>query len=136
MALKVISKINCRRRFLYRKNRFLSLRLGRLLCNALIQPHFGYACSAWYPNLNIRLKLKLQIPQNKCSCFCLNLNNRAHIGLTAFEKTNWLPINDRFEQCICSISLNISITWVLCIWMMYLNQLVKTRPLLGLICLN
>ena len=72
MALKVISKINCRLRFLYKKNRFLSLRLRRLLCNALIQPHFDYACSAWYPNLNNRLKLKLQILQNKCIRFCLN----------------------------------------------------------------
>ena len=26
--------------------------LKRLLCNALIQPHFDYACSAWYPNLH------------------------------------------------------------------------------------
>ena len=46
MALKVISKINCRLRFLYRKNRFLSQPLRKLLCNALIQPHFDYACSA------------------------------------------------------------------------------------------
>ena len=52
MALKVISKINCRLRFLYRKNRFLLQPLHRLLCNGLIQPHFDYACSAWYPNLN------------------------------------------------------------------------------------
>ena len=104
MALKVISKINCRLRFLYRKNRFLSQRLRRLLCNALIQPHFDYACSAWYPNLNNRLKSKLQILQNKCIRFCLNLNNRAHIGLTEFEKINWLPINDQFEQCICSMT--------------------------------
>ena len=58
-ALKVISKINCRIRFLYRKNRFLSQRLCRLLCNALIQPLFDYACSGWYPNLNNRLKSKL-----------------------------------------------------------------------------
>ena len=46
MALKVISK------FLYRKNRFLYQPLCRLLCNALIQSHFNYVCSAWYPNLN------------------------------------------------------------------------------------
>ena len=97
MALKVISKINCRLRFLYRKNRFLSQPLRRLLCNALIQPHFDYACSAWYPNLNNRLKSKLQILQNKCIRFCLNLDSKAHIGLTEFEKTNWLSINDRFK---------------------------------------
>ena len=89
---------------MYRKNRFLSLRLRRLLCNALIQPHFDYACSAWYPNLNNRLKSKLQILQNKCIRFCLNLNNRAHIGLAEFEKINWLPINGGFEQCICSMT--------------------------------
>ena len=80
MALKVINKINSRLRFLYRKNRFLSPPLRRLLCNSLIQPHFDYACSAWYPNLNKRLKPKLQILQNKCIRFCLNLNNRVHIG--------------------------------------------------------
>ena len=103
MALKVISKINCRLRFLYRKNRFLSQPLRRLLCNALIQPHFDYACSAWYPNMNNRLKAKFQILQNKCICFCLNLDSKAHIGLTEFEKINWLPINDRFKQCISSV---------------------------------
>ena len=46
MALKVINKINSRLRFLYRKNRFLSPPLRRLLCHSLIQPHFDYACSA------------------------------------------------------------------------------------------
>ena len=104
MALKVISKINCRLRFLYRKNRFLSQPLRRLLCNALIQPHFDYACSAWYPNLNNRLKSKLQILQNKSIRFCLNLDSKTHIGLTEFEKINWLPINDQFEQCISSMT--------------------------------
>ena len=104
MALKVINKINSRLRFLYRKNRFLSPPLRRLLCNSLIQPHFDYACSAWYPNLNKRLKSKLQILQNKCIRFCLNLNNRAHIGQKEFEKINWLPINDHFKQVISSMS--------------------------------
>ena len=89
MTLKVISKINCRPRFLYRKNRFSSQPLRRLLCNALIQPHFDYASSACYPNLNNRLKSKLQILQNKCIRFCLNLDSKAHIGLIKFEKTNW-----------------------------------------------
>ena len=104
MALKIINKINSKLRFLYRKNRFLSPPLRRLLCNSLIQPHFDYACSAWYPNLNKRLKSKLQILQNKCIRFCLNLNNRAHIGQKEFEKINWLPVNDRFKQVISSMS--------------------------------
>ena len=65
MALRFVSKINCKLRFLYRKNRFLSQPLCRLLCNALIQPHFDYACSTWYPNLNNILKSKLQILQKE-----------------------------------------------------------------------
>ena len=60
MALKVINKINSRLRFLYRKNRYLSPYLKRLLCNAIIQPHFDYACSAWYPDLNKKFKSKLE----------------------------------------------------------------------------
>ena len=102
MALQVIKKINTRLRILYGKNRFLSQPLRRLLCNAIMQPHFDYGCSAWYPYLNKSLKKKRQTLQNKCIRFCLNLNNRDHIGLTKFEKINWPPINYRFEQCTIS----------------------------------
>ena len=44
MTLKAINKINGKLKFLYRKNRFLSPELRRMLCSALIQPHFDYAC--------------------------------------------------------------------------------------------
>ena len=104
MSLKVINKIDRRLRFLYRTNRLLSPPLCRLLCNSLIQSHFNHACSAWYPNLNKRLMSKLQILQNKCRRFCLNLNNRDLIEQNVFEKNNWLPANDRFEQIISSMS--------------------------------
>ena len=40
MALCVINKINNKLKFLYRKNKFLTPSLRRLLCNALIQPPF------------------------------------------------------------------------------------------------
>ena len=56
MAHKVISKVNARLKFLHRKNKYLTPNLRRLLCNALIQLHFDYACSAWYPNLSKKLK--------------------------------------------------------------------------------
>ena len=52
MAIHVINKVNFRLRFLYRQNKFLDIPLRRLLCNAMIQPFFDYACNAWYPNLN------------------------------------------------------------------------------------
>ena len=46
MAIHVINKINSRLRFLYRQNRYLSFPVRRLLCNAMIQPFFDYACNA------------------------------------------------------------------------------------------
>ena len=49
MATKVLGLVNGRLKFLYRKQRFLTCPTLRLLCNALIQPHYDYACSAWYP---------------------------------------------------------------------------------------
>ena len=59
MAIHVINKINSTLRFLYRQNKFLNFPLHRLLCNAMIQPFFDYACNAWYPNINKRLKMRL-----------------------------------------------------------------------------
>ena len=44
MALKVITKINGKLKFLYRKDTVLRPDLLRMLCNALIQPHFDYVC--------------------------------------------------------------------------------------------
>ena len=79
MALKVINKINSRLKFLHRIfNRYLTPYLKQILCNALIQPHFDHACSAWYPNLNKKLKSKLQTIQNRCIRYCLQLDNRSH----------------------------------------------------------
>ena len=71
MAHKVISKVNARLKFLHRKNKYLTPNLRRLLCNALIQPYFDYACSAWYSTLSKKLKNRIQTSQNKCICFCL-----------------------------------------------------------------
>ena len=103
MALSVINKINDKPKFLYRKNRFLSPTLRRLLCNALIQPHFDYACSAWYPNLTKKLKNRIQTSQNKCTRFCLQLDKMTHIFREKFETLNWLPMTERFNQCINSV---------------------------------
>ena len=101
MATKVLGKINGRLKFLYRKQSFLGSSLRRMLCNALMQPHFDYAATAWFPNLNKKFKKKVQIAQNKCIRFCLFLGNRTHIGVNEFRKINWLPTRERFEQCVC-----------------------------------
>ena len=102
MAIHVINKVNSRLRFLYRQNKFLDIPLCRLLCNAMIQSFFDYACNAWYPNLNKKLKKRLQAAQNKCIRFCLKLGDRTSIKTIEFEKTNWLPIQERVNQCTLS----------------------------------
>ena len=104
MALHVISKVNPKLKFLYRQNKFLSIPLRRLLCNAMIQPFFDYACNAWYPNLNKKLKTRLQAAQNKCIRFCLKLGDRSSLKSKDFEKINWLPIHERVSQySVCSV---------------------------------
>ena len=99
MATHVINKVNSRLRFLYRQNKFLDIPLRRSLCNAMIQPFFDYAWNAWYPNLNKNLKTRLQAAENKCIRFCLKLGDRTSIKVKEFEKINWLPIQDRVNQC-------------------------------------
>ena len=70
MTLNFINKISNKLKFLHRKNSFLTPALRRLLCNVLIQPHFDYACSAWYSSLTKKLKHRIQTSQNKCIRFC------------------------------------------------------------------
>ena len=102
MATKTIKKINARLKFLHRKNDFLTLDLRRLLCKALIQPHFDYVCSSGFPNLNQKLKKKLQTTQNKCIRFCLQLSSRTRLTFQHLEKINWLPIKKSVYQSILS----------------------------------
>ena len=46
MGHKLISKVNARQKLLHKKKRIFNSKLGRLLRNALIESHFGYAYSA------------------------------------------------------------------------------------------
>ena len=78
------------------------LPLCRLLCNAMIQPFFDYACNAWYPNLNKNLKTCLEAAQNKCIRFCLKLGDRKSTTIKEFEKINWPSIHERVSQSILS----------------------------------
>ena len=95
--LSVINKIHNKIKFFYRKNRFLSPTLRGLLFNELIEPHFKYTCSAWYPNLTKKLKSKIQTSQNKCICFCLQLDKMTHTSHKEFEILNWLHVTERFN---------------------------------------
>ena len=99
IVYKTIKKINSRLNYLFRKKALLTPRVRLLLCNALIQPHFDYACTAWCPNLNKKLKSKTQTTQNKCVQFCFNIDKMAHISQNELEKLNWLPISGKINHC-------------------------------------
>ena len=64
MANKGISKDNGRSKFLHQENKYLTPNLCHLLCNALMQPHFNYVCSGWYPNLSKKLRKRIKTSQN------------------------------------------------------------------------
>ena len=57
------------------------LELRRMLCNAVIQSHFDYTCTAWCPILSEKTTKKIKVMQNKCIRFCLRLDKMQHISL-------------------------------------------------------
>ena len=89
MATSVIQKANARLKFLYKKIFFLNLTTEKLLVMFLIQCHFDYACSFWYPGLSKVLKNKLQATQNKIIRFVLNMDSKAHAGSDVFKSLGW-----------------------------------------------
>ena len=101
----VIHKNNNKLKFLYCKT-FLTSKLVCLFCNALMQPLFDYACSAWYPNLTRKLKNRIKTTQNKCMHFWLQLDKLKHISHEEFIHLNWLHGTYRFRQLILMCQLN------------------------------
>ena len=97
MATSVIQKANARLKFLYRKRKFLNLTTKKLLALSLIQCHFDYACSFWYPGLSKVLKNKLQVTQNKIIQYVLTMDSRALVGSEVFESLGWLPVSKRVD---------------------------------------
>ena len=76
----ILKKVNSRLKFLYRHKDMLSFNCKKTLCSALIQCHFDYACSFWYPRVCKELTKNLQVMQNKIIIFIAYLDSRAHIG--------------------------------------------------------
>ena len=94
----ILSKSNSRLKFLYRQAKVLSSDSRKTLCSALIQPHFDYACSAWFSALPKNHKNKLQIIQNKMVRFILNKDARSHIGQEELHSVKLLNVPDRVKQ--------------------------------------
>lgn len=62
---EITKKVNSRLRFLYRYKDYLRTESRKTLCTALIQCHFDYSCSSWFPGINKGLSDKL--PVNRLS---------------------------------------------------------------------
>ena len=94
----ITKKANSRLKFLYRHKDMLSFNCKKTLCSALIQCHFDYACSSWYPGIRKELTKKLQVMQNKIIRFISDLDSRAHIGNQELAKAGYLSVPDRVKQ--------------------------------------
>ena len=99
MTLNVINKINIKLNFFHRMNCFLTSALRRLLCKALIQPHFDYSCCMWYANLTKKLKHRIQTTQNKCVRFCLQLD-KLTLNVPVRDKVKKHKLHFYFHTCL------------------------------------
>ena len=105
MLLKVTNRINSKLKSRYKKNKFLTPELDRMLCNTLIQPQFHYACPSWYPNLTKNKNKKDNTSYtNKCIQFFLILDKLKDISVTEFRSINWLRTKEIVHQCIKPIT--------------------------------
>ena len=100
MVKSIIQKANARLKFLYRKQKFLNLHTKKLLVMSLIQSHFDYAGSFWYPGLTQFLRNRLQTTQNKIIRFVFKMGPRSHIGQDVYKAVGWLPVSKRVDQII------------------------------------
>lgn len=98
MALKVISKVNQKTKFLARLSSFIDRSALVILANALIQCHFDYACSSWFTAITVKLKNRLQTSQNKLVRVILSLHPRTHLLPSHFLSLRWLRVEERVSQ--------------------------------------
>jgi len=95
IAENVVKKTGNRLKFLYRHSKCLNQHCKKILCSALCQSYFDYACSSWFTGIGIKYKNKLQIIQNKIVRFITNKDSRSHIGALELQEINMINVNDR-----------------------------------------
>ena len=90
-----LKRIASRLAFLYRNAAALDLYSRKILCAALVQPHFDYCISAWYSGTLARFRDRLDVMQRKMARFTLSLDYRAHVDFSLFKGLGWLSVPDR-----------------------------------------
>ena len=103
----VIKKINAKVKFLFRIRSFLATRERKMLCSALIQSNFDYACNSWYRGLPVSLKCKLQTSQNKIVRYVMGYGTTKHIDVNDFIKLKWLNVPKRVEYLTLNLMYSI-----------------------------
>lgn len=105
---KLVSKINSKLKFLYRNAGFFRMRERKMLCSALLQSHFDYACNFWYRGVCSELKNKFQTAQNKIVRYIHSYDNRKHLVCSDFHRLNMLKVQFRVDYTTLCHMYNIS----------------------------
>ena len=98
IVTSVMKKVHAKISFLYRQASFFDLKTKKMLCAALVLPHFDYSICSWYTSLNKYHQKKLQVAQNKIVRFILNYHPRTHLIQNDFCLTGLLSMQDRAQQ--------------------------------------
>lgn len=107
MGSSVISKINARIKFLYRKGIFFNRKEKKMLVSSLVQSSFDYACNSWYRGLAKKLKTKLQCAQNKLVRYILSYDCRQHLYFKDFSLLGWLDVENRVDYLSLGLMFSI-----------------------------
>lgn len=103
MGSNIVTKINKGLKFMYRKGKFLTFKMRKLLCTAVFQSHFDYGCNVYYRGLDKQTRTKLQTAQNKIIRFILGYDCRRHLMVADFKKVKYLNVEKRMEYLTLSV---------------------------------
>ena len=133
--------ITSKLKFLYRKNRYLSKDLRKLLCHALTQPHSDYAVANWYqnswsynssmPNSNKKYGKKSISFAQQVHTFLLTIwQQGGHRNWTFRQNKLVSQWTKDSTNVFPEVFLNSSLKYVLNIWKKFIKHLINTIPLL------
>lgn len=121
ILVKAISGETLEYNILYHENSFLIPALRCLLCNALIQHHFDFACSAWYPNLIKKIKQNSKYYKLVYMCFCLQFSKLKYLMKSFIIWTGYMWLIDS-NKVSAQLFLNISMKNALIFWKKFLMK--------------
>ena len=110
MARKVLNKINGKLKFLHRQVTFLNPTCKILLSNTLIQPHFDYGCTSWYPFLSKVFKKGFRLLKISV-WYCVDPPHALTSLLYTLEKLTGSLKSSEWNFVRQLQSLNIGINW-------------------------